>query len=84
HELKTPLTLIEGYADMLRLSESRNTDGRLELMLDGISAGTTRLRDIIADMIDVSLLEMGALDLNPQPMWLHRTIEVLAAEIEKL
>ncbi len=84
HELKTPLTLIEGYADMLRLSESRSSDGRLELMLDGISAGTTRLRDIIADMIDVSLIEMGALDLHLQPMWLHRTMEVLDAEIEKL
>ena len=83
HELKTPLTLIEGYTDMLRMSLGSNQDNRAGLMLDGISAGTSRLRDIIQDMVDVSLIEMGLLDLHPQPVWLHRMMEVLAFESNK-
>jgi len=53
HELKTPLTLIDGYTSMLeeRL-KSQNTEDYYLLLLKGIYNGTQRLRQIVDDMID--------------------------------
>lgn len=84
HELKTPLTLIEGYTDMLRAEMVDGGDSRMALMLDGISGGTARLREIIQDMIDVSMIEMRLLSLRYQPVWLGNLLEVLEFELDKL
>jgi signal transduction histidine kinase len=51
-------------------------------MLGGISNGTTRLRDIINDMIDVSLIDMKILELHMQPVWLSRLVSIVVSELE--
>jgi len=40
--------------------------------LNGIQAGTSRLREIVDDMIDASLIDNNLLTLNYQPVWLNR------------
>ena len=64
HELKTPLTLIEGYAAMI--SEMVNDDSASQL-LEGVRGGVRRLRAIVDDMIDISLIDNSLLSLNFQP-----------------
>ena len=82
HELKTPLTLIEGYASMLVESHERvNTDSSELQLLNGIRNGTRRLRSIIDDMIDVSLIDTNLLLLNFQPVWINRLLTVLQNEL---
>ena len=83
HELKTPLTLIEGYSAMLRdASDNRkSTPFEIELM-DGINHGTRRLKTIINDMIDVSLIDNNLLALNFQPVWVNRLLNVIQAELQ--
>ncbi len=81
HELKTPLTLIEGYASMLRESvEHNHAHAQDTILLDGIQKGAVRLRGIIDDMIDVSLIDNDLMKLNFQPMWLNRLFSVLLEE----
>ncbi len=81
HELKTPLTLIEGYAAMLReLLDDPNPEARPLLMLKGIDNGTERLREIVDDMIDVSLIDNELLSLNFQPVWVSHLLQVLDGE----
>ncbi|GAB4527598.1 MAG: hypothetical protein Kow0063_03040 [Anaerolineae bacterium] len=80
HELKTPLTLIEGYTNMLRAEFPEDKYPRINVMLSGIAGGTARLRELIQDMVDVSLIEMNLLALHYQPVWLHRLIDVLEYE----
>lgn len=83
HELKTPLTLIEGYAAMLRDGgESRKMSSFEIELLDGINNGTRRLKTIIDDMIDVSLIDNNLLALNFQPVWINRLLAVLTSELE--
>ena len=82
HELKTPLTLVEGYANMLREEFPPDQYPRVALMLGGFSIGTSRLRDIINDMIDVSLIDMDLLELHLQPVWLSRLVDVVVAELD--
>lgn len=81
HELKTPLTLIEGYAAMLR-DQVGDDDSSGAMLLKGIGNGTTRLAEIINDMIDVSLIDNNLLSLNFQPTWINRLLEVLAKEMQ--
>jgi signal transduction histidine kinase len=81
HELKTPLTLIEGYCAMLRDQMPKRDDGlQAVILLKGIDNGTYRLREIVDDMIDVSLIDNDLLSLNFQPVWINRLFSVLQKE----
>ncbi|MEM8861203.1 MAG: HAMP domain-containing sensor histidine kinase, partial [Chloroflexota bacterium] len=73
HELKTPLTLLEGYAKMLR-EQIPADDLRTSLYLGGIDNGTNRLRSIINDMIDVSLISSGSFTITRQPLSLDSVL----------
>ena len=81
HELKTPLTLIEGYTSMLRdqLAGDSNFD-QSNVMLLGIDNGARRLREIIDDMIDVSIIDNDLLALQFQPLWISRMLKDLRIE----
>ena len=85
HELRTPLTLIEGYAMMLQDMEKKNY-GKLDRdsLLKGILTGASRLRSIIDDMIDVSIIDNGMLTLNTQPVLLSTIFESLLYEFEEI
>jgi signal transduction histidine kinase len=81
HELKTPLTLVEGYAAMLRETFSTTEQGKL--LLEGINNGTHRLRLIVDDMIDVSLIDNNLMSITCQPLWLNRLFGVLRGELSE-
>ena len=82
HELKTPLTLIDGYTTMLReiLKQFENRD-QIDMYLDGINNGTARLRTIVNDMIDVSRIDNNLLSLSFQPVWLNQLFLLLKSEL---
>lgn len=82
HELKTPLTLIEGYTGMMReiIEQKQIFDQHLFLLMDGINSGSRRLREIINDMIDVSLIDNELLSLNFQPTWVYKLLEKIGLE----
>lgn len=77
HELRTPLTLVEGYTHMVRSISDAAKSGQIASLLDGIDAGVRRLREIISDMIDVSLIDLGLLELHFQPVWLHQLLTAI-------
>lgn len=80
HELKTPLTLIEGYTTMMRDSAKKEQESQLDLMIDGVNSGILRLRAIIDDMIDVSLIDNNLLALNFQPVWINQILSLIVKE----
>jgi PAS domain S-box-containing protein len=59
HELKTPLTTIKGY---LQLAEASEISARE--ILPKISKQLARLEGIIADLLDISKIQAGKLDLH--------------------
>lgn len=81
HELKTPLTLIEGYTAMMRDLVPGEGNPQVEILLQGVNTGIHRLREIIDDMIDVSLIDNDLLSLNLQPMQLAQLFSLLRAEL---
>ncbi|GAB4578388.1 MAG: hypothetical protein Fur0022_11230 [Anaerolineales bacterium] len=84
HELKTPLTLIEGYAAMIRDMLPKEQEAMGQVLVKGIDNGTKRLREIIDDMIDVSLIDNNLLTLTFQPLWLNRLLGTLREELKEI
>ena len=84
HELKTPLTLIEGYASMIRDMVANTNNTQIDTLLAGINIGIKRLREIINDMIDVSVIDNDLLSLNLQPLWLKHLFALLKHDLDKV
>ena len=67
HELRTPLSQIYGYSDALstlKVEELSDSQAVYEFV-QGISRGAKRLKRVIDAMVDMSLIETGALVLEP-------------------
>lgn len=60
HEMRTPLTLVVAYADMLKDSDAQEMDGKeLVTFLKEINSGADRLRRLIENFILLVELETG-------------------------
>jgi signal transduction histidine kinase len=81
HELKTPLTLIEGYTTMMRDTIDESGQRQFDSLLVGMNKGVRRLHEIIDDMIDVSLIDNNLLSLNFQRVTLIHILNLLKGEI---
>lgn len=81
HELKTPLTLIQGYANILHdlLSDERTTS-----LADGIRRGAERMNMIIEDMLDLSAIDTNRLSLFIEPVNLNKTIQLIMHQMEPI
>ena len=80
HELKTPLTLIEGYTTMMRDMIDASGQTQFDGLLVGMNKGVNRLHEIINDMIDVSLIDNNLLSLNFQQVTLTHILSLLKNE----
>ena len=81
HELKTPLTILEGYANMLRTETDEQS--RLRIYIDGLGNGFRRMHEIIGDMIDVSLIELQSFELKYQPIHIEKIILLVADNLSR-
>ena len=66
HELKTPLTSIYGASELLMKYYGDSFDDRAKALVDIINNGGKRLNNLIGDLIDVSKMESGKLELKKQ------------------
>jgi len=73
HELRTPMTLVQGYAQMAQLKSDGNAD--LERYTKGMLEGTTRMVEIIDNMLDVSRIDSNLLEIAPSKMHIDQVIE---------
>lgn len=68
HELRTPLTSIKGYTDLL-LSGAAGDINELQREFLGITqTSTTRLTSLINDMLDISRIESGRIEIKHEPI----------------
>ena len=67
HELRTPLTAIIGYSRLLTRQVHGPLSARQLEHQEAIFRGAQRLSDLINDLLDVSRLEAGRVELNPRP-----------------
>lgn len=56
HDLRTPLTLISGYAEMMRDIPGENNEENLQVIIDE----TQRLSSLVSDVLDLSKIQSGS------------------------
>ena len=81
HELRTPLTAITGYSDILLRKLSGPLNDRQDRQVTGIRDAARRLLSLINDLLDVSKLEAGTLDLHLAAIDPNSAIERAAASV---
>jgi signal transduction histidine kinase len=64
HELKTPVSLIKGYAGTLRREDAKWDEQTLRESLAVIEEESDRLAELIDNLLDASRLQAGALSLS--------------------
>jgi signal transduction histidine kinase len=75
HELRTPLNAIIGLTEMMVTNAARfGTEKALE-PLRRVNAAGTHLLSLINEILDLSKIEAGKLELNPEPVNLARLID---------
>jgi signal transduction histidine kinase len=60
HDLRTPLTLIKGYTEVMRDIPEENTPENLQIVIDE----TDRLTNLVNDMLDISKMQSGDVKLH--------------------
>ncbi|HOG29007.1 MAG TPA: ATP-binding protein [Vicinamibacterales bacterium] len=80
HELRTPLTSIKGAIQLL-LDAGLAADADHLMLMNVALANTDRLVRIINDILDISKIEAGKLELAPKP---HAAADVAAVSVQNV
>jgi len=81
HELKTPLTVIMGYTELILSDMSDQVDKTILEMVENISNAAVRLDGIVKDMVDVSMIDEKRLRLKLEDINLNRLVEDAVNEL---
>ena len=74
HELKTPITVVKGYTQMLKLLKGQYSE-KVGEVLNKLDIQTTKLSILAAQLMDVSRMENGILQYDLEEMNLNSFIQ---------
>lgn len=82
HELRTPLTAIKGYLSLV----ADGTYGKIENKemkkgIDVIIASSARLEALVEDLLNVSRIEQGRLDVNNEKIELEPIVQEIVSQL---
>lgn len=80
HDLRTPLTMITGYAEMMRDVPGENTPENVQVIIDEAK----RLSTLVSDLLDISKLQQGNLKLNEKEINITELIRNVLTRYTKL
>ncbi len=74
HELKTPLTIIMGYVELLQSEMPAKLDPEVDKMIKQIGRAVERLSIIVRDMVDVSMLDNRTMQMMSQEVNINELV----------
>ncbi len=80
HDLRTPLTMIGGYAEAMRDIPGENNRENIQLIIDE----TARLTSLVNNVLDLSKLNAGTVDSKPCLFDLNADIQAMTANYNRL
>lgn len=87
HDLRTPLSIIQGYVETLRIKRMDLTDEEREEYLSTVNHGCERLAKLIAQLFEYSKLEANQIEPEKEPFLItelandiHRYYKVIAEQ----
>ncbi|MBN1963422.1 MAG: GAF domain-containing protein, partial [Anaerolineae bacterium] len=81
HELRTPMTSIKGYADLLLLGAAGEISERQQGFLSTIKANADRLSNLVNDLLNISRIDAGRVELKFQPLDLGSLTRTVLANL---
>lgn len=80
HDLRTPLTMITGYAEVMRDIPNENTPENVQIIIDEAK----RLTTLVNDVLDISTLQSGTIPFNGEVLNLTENIREILTRYTKL
>ncbi|HJX03223.1 MAG TPA: PAS domain-containing sensor histidine kinase, partial [Dehalococcoidia bacterium] len=81
HELKTPLTSIKGYIDMILDGEAGMINSEQKNYLEVVRSSGEKLMLLVNDLLDISRIEAGKIELKTRPVILNHTINAVVTSM---
>ena len=78
HELRAPLTTIEGYVEMFGDGDAGEVTSQQRQMLEAIDRSTVRLRNLVDDVFTLAKLESGAFTTVMRPVEMADVVRAAA------
>ena len=75
HEFRTPLTIIKGNVDLVNKGGLGSVAPAQKEMLDGAINIVNRLSRLVNDLLDISKIESGKMELKKEPLDINAVIE---------
>ena len=80
HDLRTPLTMITGYAEVMRDLPGENTPENIQVIIDEAN----RLTTLVNDALDLSKLQSGNQTPNMEKYFFTKSVEDILQRFSKL
>lgn len=80
HDLRTPLTLISGYAEVMRDLPGENTPENVQIIIDEAN----HLTELVNDLLDLSKLQAGVVTIQREPFCITELIQETLSRYNKM
>lgn len=80
HDLRTPLTMITGYGEVMRDIPGENTPENIQVIIDE----STRLNELVSDLLDLSKIQLGSIKFEKNIFNLTKTVKETLQRYKKL
>ncbi len=80
HDLRTPLTMISGYGEVMRDIPGENSPENVQIIIEEAE----RLKNLVNDLLDISKLEAGQIVLENDKVNLTQSIVAILRRYDKL
>ncbi|MEO8413444.1 MAG: PAS domain S-box protein, partial [Ginsengibacter sp.] len=84
HELKTPVTSIKGYIQILQSKYENTSDAFLKKSLDTVNNQIVKLTNLISDLLDLSKIKTGSLVLHRENFRINELIQEVIEEMKHI
>lgn len=84
HELRTPMNAIIGFSQVLLRQSKGSVNVHQQTMIERILSNSKNLLDLVNDILDLSKIEAGRLELRPEPCDLLQLLETTIGQLRCL
>lgn len=84
HELRTPMNAIIGFSQVLLRQSKGTLNVHQQTMIERVLSNSKNLLDLVSDILDLSKIEAGRLELRPEPCDLLQLLETTIGQLRPL
>lgn len=83
HELKTPITSIKAYAQVMHTLFKNNTDSKSAEMAEKMLRQVNRLNTLVEDLLDVTKINTGRLQFSHEVFDFNQMVEEVTEDVQR-